>query len=65
MQQTIGWMHTKTTMNYEIETEDDYRNALNRFLEICSAPKDENEVKEMYLLMEVMGKYERRSCSYN
>ena len=52
-------------MNYSIETEDDYRNALNRFLEICSEPKDEDEVKEMYLLMDLMGKYERNNCSYN
>jgi len=52
-------------MNYEINTEDDYRQAMNRFLEICSEPKNEDEVKEMYLLMELMGKYERKSCSYN
>ncbi|MCY1721241.1 hypothetical protein OU798_12860 [Prolixibacteraceae bacterium Z1-6] len=52
-------------MNYEIETEDDYRNAMNRFLEICVAPKNENEVKEMYLLMDLMGKYERENCSAN
>lgn len=52
-------------MNYEIETEDDYRDALSRFLEICEAPKNEGEVKEMYLLMDLMGKYERNNCSYN
>ncbi len=52
-------------MNYEIETEDDYRNALNRFLEICAAPKDDLEVKEMYLLMDQMGRYERENCSAN
>lgn len=64
MQRIIGWMHT-SKMNYEIETEDDYRNAMNRFLEICSAPKNEEEVKEMYLLMDLMGKYERENCAYN
>jgi hypothetical protein len=52
-------------MKYEIDTEDDYRNAMNRFLEICSAPKDETEVKEMYLLMDLMGKYERTNCPYD
>ncbi|WP_346856358.1 hypothetical protein [uncultured Draconibacterium sp.] len=52
-------------MNYEINTEDDYRDALKRFLEICVAPKDELEVKEMYLLMELMGRYEQENCSSN
>jgi hypothetical protein len=52
-------------MNYEIKTEDDYRDALKRFLEICAEPKDELEVKEMYLLMELMGRYEQENCSSN
>jgi hypothetical protein len=52
-------------MKYEIETEEDYRNAMNRFMDICSDPKDENEIKEMYLLMDLMGKYERQNCSYS
>jgi len=52
-------------MNYDIITEDDYRDALKRFLEICDAPKNEDEVKEMYLLMAEMEKYERNNCSYN
>ena len=34
----------------QIETEDDYREALKRFLEICSAPKNLDEEKELYLL---------------
>ncbi|WP_297092100.1 hypothetical protein [uncultured Draconibacterium sp.] len=52
-------------MNYEIDTEDDYREALDRFLAICSAPQSEGEVKEMYLLMALMEKYERENCSSN
>lgn len=52
-------------MIYEIQTEEDYQNALIRFLEICQNPKDSNEVKEMYLLMDLMGKYERENCSVN
>ena len=53
------------TMIDTIETEDDYRDALQRFLEICEAPKDIDEVKEMFLLMDLMEKYERANCSYN
>ena len=64
MQRKIGWMHIRT-MIYEIVTEEDYHEALKRFLEICQNPKDTNEVKEMYLLMDLMGKYERNNCSCN
>jgi hypothetical protein len=64
MQQKIGWTLIKT-MIYEIETDDDYRDALKRFLEICKDPKDTTEVKEMYVLMDIMAKYERESCSEN
>ena len=52
-------------MTYEIETEEDYHEALIRFLEICQNPKNTEEVKEMYLLMDLMGKYERDNCSEN
>jgi len=52
-------------MIYDIVNEDDYRNALNRFLEICEAPKNDDEVKEMFLLMTLMEKYEREDCSSN
>ena len=57
-------MHTKE-MIYEINTEEDYHEALIRFLEICQSPKNTEEVKEMYLLMDLMGKYERENCSTN
>jgi hypothetical protein len=47
---------------YRIETEDDYRDALNRFLRICNAVKTDAELKEMLLLMDSMEKYERENC---
>lgn len=52
-------------MIYELITEDDYRDALNRFLDIWKAPKNAEELKEMYLLKNLMEKYERENCSYN
>ncbi len=57
-------MHIKLTMRRitEIETEDDYRDALNRFIEICSSEKTGEEMKEMFLLIDLMGKYERANC---
>lgn len=57
-------MLTKRKLD-SIETEDDYRDALKRFLEICEAPKDTGEIKELFLLMDLMEKYERENCSYN
>jgi hypothetical protein len=52
-------------MIYEVETEEDYQKALVRFLDICSEPKNSTEVKEMYLLMDLMSRYERENCSEN
>ncbi len=48
----------------QIETEDDYREALKRFLEICGAPKNSEEEKELFLLMNLLEKYERKNCSF-
>jgi hypothetical protein len=64
MQQIIGSMLTKSMLD-KIEMEDDYRDALKRFLEICEAPKDADEIKELFHLMDLMEKYERENCSYN
>ena len=64
MQQKTGWMHIKL-MNYDIQTEEEYQEALKRFLELCEGPKDDEEIKELYLLMDLMGKYERNNCSIN
>jgi len=52
-------------MIYEIETEEEYQQGLKRFLEICAGPQNEEELKEMYLLMALMEKYERENCSTN
>jgi hypothetical protein len=48
-----------------IETEDDYREAMKRFLEICDAPGDSNENEELTVIMYLMEKYERENCSCN
>lgn len=52
-------------MMYEIVTEEDYQEGLKRFLELCSGPKNDEETKELYLLMELMERYERDNCSTN
>ncbi len=52
-------------MIYEIETEEDYQHGLKRFLEICGDLNDEEQFKEMQLLMVLMEKYERENCSSN
>jgi hypothetical protein len=52
-------------MIYEIETEEDYQEGLKRFLEICGGPRTDEEVNELYLLMNLMEKYERENCSTN
>ena len=46
----------------EIETEDDYRDALNRFIQICESKKSDEEIQEMFLLIDLMEKYERANC---
>ncbi len=52
-------------MIHKIETEEDYQEGLKRFLEICGALKTAAEEKELYLLMDLMEKYERDNCSVN
>ncbi|MDD4109477.1 MAG: hypothetical protein PHH93_12235 [Prolixibacteraceae bacterium] len=48
-----------------IETEDDYREALNRFIKLCESNKSDDELKEMLLLIDLMEKYERTNCGNN
>jgi hypothetical protein len=48
-----------------IETEEDYREALNRFIKLCESEKSDEELKEMLLLIDLMEKYERANCGYN
>ena len=45
----------------EIFTEDEYREALRRFLEICDAPDDSPEAEELELLITVMEIYENEN----
>lgn len=53
-----------SSMLVQIETEEDYREALKRFLEICANPKDSEDERELCLLMDLMEKYERNNCSF-
>jgi hypothetical protein len=46
----------------KIETEDDYRDALNRFIELCKAQKTNDDLNELMLLINLMEKYERANC---
>ena len=46
----------------EIETEEDYREALNRFIELCESEKTNEELRELSLLVDLMEKYERMNC---
>jgi antitoxin component HigA of HigAB toxin-antitoxin module len=49
----------------QIETEDDYRDALKRFMHLCESDKTDEEIEEMFLLIDIMEKYERANCSQN
>jgi hypothetical protein len=44
-------------------TEDDYREALKRFLEICDAHECPQEINELEKLMYLLEVYERENCS--
>jgi antitoxin component HigA of HigAB toxin-antitoxin module len=46
----------------EIQTEDDYRDALHRFLRLCDIQKTDEDLKELLLLTRLMEKYERANC---
>lgn len=43
-------------------TEDEYREALKRFLEICDTPENTAEAEELEQLMTVMEIYEQQNC---
>jgi len=44
-------------------TEDEYRDALRRFLEICDTEDNTLEANELEQLMTVMENYEQENCS--
>ena len=46
-------------------TEDEYRQALKRFLEICDTDDNTPEADELDQLMIVMEIYEQENCSWN
>lgn len=47
----------------EIKSEDDYRNALHLFVELCEIrEKTREDMKTLLLLSDLMEKYERLSC---
>ncbi|SHF59831.1 hypothetical protein SAMN05444274_106322 [Mariniphaga anaerophila] len=46
----------------EIETEEEYRNALNRFIQLCELQKTDEDLQELILLTDLMEKYERANC---
>ena len=48
-----------------LETEEDYREALERFLQIGGAPKSEEELWEMYQLMRLLEEYEDKNCRFD
>ncbi|MBW8332585.1 MAG: hypothetical protein K0M40_11235 [Prolixibacteraceae bacterium] len=52
-----------TGMMETLYTEDDYREALKRFLEICDAPEDTEEADELEKLMYLLEEYEKENCS--
>ena len=59
----IGSTHINH-MNEKIDivTENDYRKALERFIELCGSEKSDDELKELFLLIDLMEKYERENC---
>jgi len=50
-------------MKETLFSEDEYREALKRFLEICDAPQNTPEAEELEFLMTVLEIYERENCS--
>jgi hypothetical protein len=49
-------------MTDKLETEDDYRKALKRFLELCCIPEDSPYLEEFFSLMDLLEEYEKINC---
>lgn len=49
-------------MKLRLFIEDEYREALKRFLQICDAPDYTSEAEELEQLMTVMEIYEQENC---
>ena len=52
-------------MNYYLETEDDYRLALHRFIELSQKTKNEEERQEMLMLIKLMDRYEQQNSPFH
>jgi hypothetical protein len=66
MLQKTGLMHTDDMYRIlEIHTEDDYRDALLRFISLCETQKTDDDLKELLILTRQMEKYERENCGSN
>lgn len=66
MQHRTGWTHIDTMQRIiEIHTEEDYRDALLRFISLCESQKTDDDLKELMWLTSEMEKYERRNCNSN
>ena len=65
--QATGLMPIKHRMNkiIKIETEEEYRKGLLRFVELCESEKTDEDLKELVLLTNLMEKYERANCGEN
>ena len=44
-------------------TEDDYRGALKRFMEICDAPEESEKANELEKLIYLLEEYEQENCA--
>jgi antitoxin component HigA of HigAB toxin-antitoxin module len=59
-------MHTDYMQRIlDIHNEQDYRDALLRFIHLCEMQKNDEDLKEILLLTRLMEKYERENCGIN
>lgn len=66
MPQIIGLMHIDFMQRLiDIQTEDDYREALLRFIKLCETQKTDDDLKELMVLTRQMERYERENCNSN
>lgn len=59
--QLIGWMHIEVRTN-DIRSQEDYREALKRFLQIMNAAEETPEAEELFALIRKMQEYEMENC---
>jgi len=61
-----GWMPIDIMQKImEIHNEEDYRDALLRFIHLCESQKTDEDLKELMWLSRQMEKYERHNCGSN